>query len=80
MTKIWLGELTLSFCERKSQKGVNGENFFFLNGKNVVLYVNFQKVDIQYVNFAVGQIKHDKNVDPPFNTNQNVDQAKIPRR
>jgi len=30
----------------------------------------------QYVNFWVDQIKHDKNVDPPFNTNQNVDQAK----
>jgi len=30
-------------------------------------------VDIQYVNFDISQIKYDKNVDPLFNTNQNVD-------
>jgi len=50
------------------------------NGKNVVLYVNFQKVVIQYVNFAIGQIKHDKNVDRHLTQIKMLTRPKSPRR
>jgi len=52
----------------------------FLFGKNVVLYVNFQKVAIQYVNFEVGQIKHDKNVDRHLTQIKMLTRPKSPRR
>ena len=47
----------------KGKKKIKWKNII---GKNVVLYTNFQKVAILYVNSDVGQNKHEKYVDQPF--------------